>query len=91
MCRHNVIINNILPGMFHTATIHDRFTALAQANGTSYAEETAKFVTTWNIAAGRFGDPDDLGDFVAMFCSRQANFTVGQSLVIDGGMINALF
>jgi 3-oxoacyl-[acyl-carrier protein] reductase len=91
MAKDNVIINNVLPGMFHTATIADRFTAAAQANGTSYEEETARFVAQWRIPAGRFGDPDDLGDFVAMFCSRQANFVVGQSLVIDGGLINTLF
>jgi len=41
--------------------------------------------------AGRFGDPDDLGAFCAMFCSRYANYTVGQSLVIDGGLINGTF
>jgi 3-oxoacyl-[acyl-carrier protein] reductase len=91
MARHNVAINNILPGMFHTATIHERFTENAARNGTTYDEEVAKFVGQWNIPAGRFGDPDDLAAFVAMFCSRQANFTIGQSLVIDGGLINGLF
>jgi 3-oxoacyl-[acyl-carrier protein] reductase len=84
LCTRNVIINNILPGMFHTATIAERFGAWAAENGTTYEEETQKFVAKWNIPAGRFGDPDDLGAFVAMFCSRQANYVVGQSLVIDG-------
>jgi 3-oxoacyl-[acyl-carrier protein] reductase len=91
MAKHNVIINNILPGMFHTPTIADRFGEAARANGTTYGEEVRSFVARWRIPAGRFGDPDDLGDFVAMFCSRQANFVVGQSLVIDGGLINTLF
>ncbi len=91
MARHNVAINNVLPGMFHTATIAERFGAAAKANGTTYEEETAKFVAHWRIPAGRFGDPDDLGDFVAMFCARQANFVIGQSLVIDGGLVNSLF
>jgi len=91
MARHNVAINNILPGMFHTATMYERFTAEAERNGTSYDDEVTRFVAQWNIPAGRFGDPDDLGAFVAMFCSRQANFTIGQSLVIDGGLINGLF
>jgi 3-oxoacyl-[acyl-carrier protein] reductase len=91
MAKHNVIINNVLPGMFHTATIAERFGTAAKANGTSYDQEVQKFVAHWRIPAARFGDPDDLGDFVAMFCSRQANFVIGQSLVMDGGLINLLF
>jgi 3-oxoacyl-[acyl-carrier protein] reductase len=91
VARHNVIINNLLPGMFHTATIHDRMTELARENGTSYEEEVQKFVEQWRIPAGRFGDPDDLGAFCALFCSKYASFTVGQSLVIDGGLINSTF
>ena len=41
--------------------------------------------------ANEFGNPDDVGAFVAMFCSEQANFLVGQSLVIDGGIGNSTF
>ena len=50
-----------------------------------------KFVKDWRIPAEKFGNPDDLGSFVAMFCSEQANFLVGQSLVIDGGIGNSTF
>jgi 3-oxoacyl-[acyl-carrier protein] reductase len=91
IARHNVIINNLLPGMFHTATIHERFTTQAERNGTSYEEETRKFAEQWRIPAGRFGNPDDLGAFCALFCSEFANFTVGQNLVIDGGLIHGMF
>lgn len=88
---HNVMINNILPGMFHTAGIEDNFNAMAEASGTSYHEEVAKFVKQIRIPAGKFGDADDLGAFVAMFCSEFANYMVGQSLAIDGGVTNATF
>ena len=91
VANRNVMINNILPGMYHTATIHDNYTALAEKNGTSYDEEVSKFVKDWRIPAEKFGNPDDLGSFVAMFCSEQANFLVGQSLVIDGGIGNTTF
>ncbi len=91
VAKHNVIINNLLPGMFHTATIHDRMTERAAQNGTTYDEEVRKFVAQWRIPAGKFGDPDDLGAFCAMLCSRYASFVVGQSLVIDGGLINSTF
>jgi len=91
VAKDNVIINNILPGMFNTPTMAVRFGEDALRNGTSYEEETHKFVKKWNIPAGRFGNPDDLGAFCAMFCSEQANFTVGQNLVIDGGLIHGMF
>jgi len=87
----DVAINTLLPGMYHTATIQERFSAAAAANGTTYEEETDKFVRQWRIPAGRFGDPDDFGAFCALLCSRQANFLIGQSLVIDGGLTNSLF
>jgi len=88
---HNVMVNNVLPGMHHTAAIHDRYTALAAANGTTYDEEIQNFIDAWKIPANRFGDADHLGAFVALFCSEQAAFVTGQSLVIDGGQTNATF
>lgn len=91
VARHNVSINTILPGMFHTATIAERFTAMAEANGTSYQIETQKFADEWRIPAGRFGDAEDVGAFCAMLASRYAGFVIGQSLVIDGGLINTTF
>jgi 3-oxoacyl-[acyl-carrier protein] reductase len=88
---HNVMINNLLPGMHHTATVEEQFTARAQAKGTTYEEEVAQFAREWDIPSGRFGDADDVGAFVAMFCSEFANYTLGQSLVIDGGATRSTF
>ncbi|HKJ72910.1 MAG TPA: SDR family oxidoreductase [Alphaproteobacteria bacterium] len=85
VAKHNVVINNLLPGMHHTATVRDQFTARAKAKGTSYDAEVAEFVKEWRIPCGRFGDADDVGAFVAIFCSEYANYITGQSLVIDGG------
>jgi 3-oxoacyl-[acyl-carrier protein] reductase len=91
VAKHNVIINNILPGMHHTATIRERYDTLAERNGTTYEEEVQKFISAWRIPAEKFGDPNDVGAWVAMFCSEFANFTTGQSLVIDGGITNGTF
>lgn len=91
VAQHNVMINNILPGMFHTAGIEDNFNAMAKANDSSYDEEVAKFIKQFRIPARKFGNADDLGAFVAMFCSEFANYMVGQSLAIDGGVTNATF
>ncbi len=91
VAKHNVVINNILPGMHHTASIEERYNKLAEENGTSYDEEIQKFVENWKIPAKKFGSQDDLGVFVAMFCSEQASYVIGQSLVIDGGIGNTTF
>ena len=91
VAKHNVVINNLLPGMHHTATVEDLFTARAKSKGITYEEEVAEFVKDWRIASGRFGDSDDVGAFVAIFCSEFANYTTGQSLVIDGGATTSTF
>lgn len=91
VAKDNVVINNLLPGMHHSAFVEQQFTERARAKGTSYDQEVAEFSREWRIAAGRFGDCDDVGDFVAMFCSQQANYMTGQSLVIDGGATTSTF
>ena len=91
VAKDNVIINNLLPGMHHSAFVEQQFTERARAKGTTYEEEVAEFSREWRIAAGRFGDCDDVGAFVAMFCSEFANYTTGQSLVIDGGATTSTF
>ena len=91
VARHNVVLNNLLPGMHHTAGILDGFNARAAANGTSYDDEVQRFAREWRIPAGGFGDADDFGVFCALLCSQQARYVVGQSLVVDGGIGNSTF
>ena len=91
VARHGVMVNNVLPGMHHTAATEARFGGFAKENGTTYEEEIQKFIDDWQIPANRFGDPDHVGGFVAMFCSEYCAFVTGQSLVIDGGQTNATF
>lgn len=45
-----------------------------------------KIVAIFDIPTGTVGDPDDVGKTVAMFCSEFAKYTVGQSLIVDGGL-----
>jgi 3-oxoacyl-[acyl-carrier protein] reductase len=89
--RHNVAINNILPGMFHTAAIRDKFEKLAAANGTTYEIETEKWTAELAIPARRFGEPTDIGALCALLCSQYAGYIVGQNIVIDGGIVRTTF
>src|SRR3546814_17248677 len=79
---HGVTINTMLPVMHHTPGIRAIYEAPAQARGTSYDIEVARMVTEAPIPAGRFGDAEDFGTLVAMFCRAQSNYVTGQSLEI---------
>ena len=91
VARYNVTLNNLLPGMHHTAGIRDRFEAQAKENDRTYDEEVEAFAAHWRIAARKFGDAEDFGALVAMFCSAQASYVVGQNLIVDGGIGNTTF
>ncbi len=91
VARHNITINNLLPGMHHSAFVEKQFNERAAAKGITYEQEVSEFCRDWRIASERFGECDDVGDWVAMFCSEQGNYITGQSLVIDGGATNSLF
>lgn len=87
----NVTLNNVLPGMFHTAAVHEQFTEAARRNSTSYDIEVAKFAETHQIPARRFGDPQDVGALVAWLCSQFASYITGQSIVVDGATTRSTF
>ena len=42
------------------------------------------------IPAGRYGDPDELGAYVAWLCSDLARYQTGTFVPIDGGSLRAL-
>jgi len=54
-------------------------------------EEIMNIVKEHKIAAGRFGDPNDVGSVVAMLCSEFSNYITGQSIIVDGGVTNSTF
>jgi 3-oxoacyl-[acyl-carrier protein] reductase len=81
--KHNVTINNLLPGQFMTDRLKSRSVLNAEAAGVTleqYLETRSKV-----IPAGRFGDPYEFGEFCAYVCSAQAAFITGQNFLIDGG------
>jgi 3-oxoacyl-[acyl-carrier protein] reductase len=87
----NVTLNTVLPGMFHTAFVHDQFTENARRNGTTYEQEVAKFTEAYQIPAKRFGDPSDVGSLVAWLCSEHAGYITGQSIAMDGATTRSTF
>ena len=89
VAKHNVTINNILPGDFETERHTANTKALAKVQGRTYEE--MKAIRTAAVAAGRFGNPTELGDLCAYLCSDQAGFITAQNLLIDGGKYPGTF
>ena len=87
----NVTINTLLPALHLTEGARSLLEPIAKARGTSYEDEVSRQVETLQIPVGRFGDAEDFGGIVAWFCSTQASYITGQSLVVDGGLSNSIF
>ena len=87
--RHNVTINNLLPGPFETDRLRANLEFNAKKLGRT-ADELRKQRTDAN-PAGRFGTIEEFGDACAYLCSAQAGFITGQNLLMDGGSYPGTF
>jgi 3-oxoacyl-[acyl-carrier protein] reductase len=87
--KHNVTINNLLPGFFSTDRNRSTLSAIAKDRGISVEEALAERLKT--IPAGRQGDAAEFGDACAYLCSAQAGFVTGQNFLIDGGAYPGTF
>ncbi|GAB0118116.1 SDR family oxidoreductase [Acidisoma sp. 7E03] len=83
VARHNVTINNLLPGPFETARLGKTMEDAAKKNGRSLEEEMA--ARAQQNPTGRFGQPEEFGHACAFLCSAHAGYIVGQNLLLDGG------
>ncbi len=81
--RHNVTINNLLPGAHATDRITEIAESLAAANGTTVEAEIEAMRA--EETAGRFGTTEEFGAACAFLCSAQAGYITGQNLLLDGG------
>ena len=88
VARHNVTINALLPGRFETDRLRETIKFAAATAGRSVGEQT--MLAQNLIPAGRFGRPEEFGDFVAFLCSAQACYLTGQNIVLDGGAFPGL-
>jgi 3-oxoacyl-[acyl-carrier protein] reductase len=87
--KHNVTINNLLPGSFLTDRTRQTLAGFAKARGVTEEEAAAERLKS--IPAGRLGDPAEFGDACAYLCSAQASYVTGQNFLIDGGAYPGTF
>ena len=86
--RHNVTVNNLLPGKTMTERLRTGMTFRAERAGVSIEEMYE--ATAAEHPAGRLGDPAEFGDVCAFLCSAQAGYLTGQNVIFDGGNYRGL-
>jgi 3-oxoacyl-[acyl-carrier protein] reductase len=89
VARHNVTINNMLPGAIETARLRSNAVAFAKARGITVEEVDRRRVAS--IPAGRVGTAEEFGAICAFLCSAQAGYLVGQNVLVDGGAYPGTF
>lgn len=89
VAKHNVTINNLLPGSFDTDRLRSGAETTAQKSGQSMED----VLSEWRReeAMGRFGTPQEFGAACAFLCSAQASYINGQNLLLDGGTYPGTF
>jgi 3-oxoacyl-[acyl-carrier protein] reductase len=89
VARHNVTINNLLPGAFDTDRLRGNLELRARNSGKAVAEVMAQ--ARDGIPAARFGNPAEFGEVCAFLCSTRAGYLVGQNILLDGGSFPGTF
>lgn len=87
--RHNVTINNLLPGYVAT----DRMWSVLEAGARQAGMDVESFHQNMfsKIGAGRPGEPDEFGATCAFLCSQQAAYITAQNVLMDGGLYPGTF
>ena len=87
--RHNVTVNNLLPGVFATDAQRNHIMGMLEEGGKSFEQLWQERGA--NNPAGRYGQPEEIGALCAFVCSAQAGYICGQNLLIDGAAYPGTF
>ena len=84
-----ITVNNILPGYTRTERVEELAGMMAEKEGISPAEFTAKWER--EIPMRRLGEPREFAALAAFLVSERASYITGTSIQVDGGWIRSLF
>jgi 3-oxoacyl-[acyl-carrier protein] reductase len=84
-----ITVNNILPGYTRTERLEDLARMMAEKQGISASEFSAKWEA--EIPMGRLGEPREFAALAAFLVSERASYITGTSIQVDGGWIRSLF
>ena len=81
--RHNVTINNLLPGSFDTDRLRSNARYAAEKSGGDF--ETVYRSRMEREASGRYGTPEEFGAACAFLCAAGSGYITRQNFLLDGG------
>lgn len=84
-----ILINCFAPGRFGTDRVRYLDQKKAEGEGITEDEVRAQFAKT--IPIGRYGDPEELAKAATFMLSFANTYLTGQTIVVDGGKVGALF
>ena len=86
--RDNVLVNNVAPGFLMTERMRHIFETRSDETGQDI--DTVLEAGASRIPVGRFGRPEELGDFVAYLCSDKNTYVTGTTILVDGGVVRSV-
>ena len=86
--RDNVLVNNVAPGFLMTERMRHIFETRSEETGQDI--DTVLEAGSSRIPVGRFGRPEELGDFVAFLCSDKNTYVTGTTILVDGGVVRSV-
>ena len=86
--RDNVLVNNVAPGFLMTERMQHIFETRSAETGQDL--DSVLDAGSARIPVGRFGRPEELGDFVTYLCSDKNTYVTGTTILIDGGVVRSV-
>lgn len=83
-----VLVNHVMPGP--TWTDRSRLILERQAALRGAPAEEVKRATLADVPLGRYAEPREIAQVVAVLCSEAASFVTGATVPVDGGQVRSL-
>ena len=85
---HNILFNNVGPGLINTDRLRSIAGRRAKAAGINREQMIEQLAS--QCALKRVGQPQEFADVVAFLCSERVSYVTGSSLMIDGGLVKTV-
>lgn len=85
-----VLSSCVVPGITLTELVADNAAATADRAGISAEQVMAAQLAHHRVAAGRFGEPDEVAAAVVFLASELAGWITGATLEVDGGTLRSV-
>lgn len=82
-----VLTNCVLPGVTLTEGVEAAAAEAADRSGSSVPEVLAATMAKDPVAAGRFGEPDEVSAAICFLASERASWISGACLAVDGSTL----